>query len=136
MLAFPDANIEFLAWFGLVPGLLLMAVAPTRREAFTRGWWFGAGYLLATMYWLAPNLGPGLLLVAIVIGFLWSGVGLAARATLRPPVTPVRAAAAVALVPSAWLTTEWLRSWQAIGGPWVCWARASGSTRRSWPWPR
>jgi apolipoprotein N-acyltransferase len=118
VLAFPDANIEILAWFGLVPGLLLMAVAPTRREAFTRGWWFGAGYSLATMYWLAPNLGPGLLLVAIVIGFLWSGVGLAARATLRPPVTPIRAAAAVALVPSAWLTTEWLRSWQAIGGPW------------------
>ena len=119
MLAFPDANIEFLAWFGLVPGLLLMAVAPTRREAFTRGWWFGAGYVLATMYWLAPNLGPGLLLVALVIGFLWSGVGLAARATLRPPVTPARAAAAMALVPSAWLTTEWLRSWQAIGGPWA-----------------
>ena len=119
MLAFPDANIGFLAWFGLVPGLVLMAVAPTRREAFTRGWWFGAGYVLATMYWLAPNLGPGLLLVALVIGFLWSGVGLAARATLRPPVTPARAAAAVALVPSAWLTTEWLRSWQAIGGPWA-----------------
>ena len=29
------------------------------------------------MYWLAPNLGPGLLLVAIVIGFLWTAVGLA-----------------------------------------------------------
>ena len=70
VLAFPDANIGFLAWFGLVPGLVLMAVAPTRREAFTRGWWFGAGYVLATMYWLAPNLGPGLLLVALVIGFL------------------------------------------------------------------
>jgi apolipoprotein N-acyltransferase len=119
VLAFPDANLEILAWFGLVPGLLLMAAAPTGREAFTRGWWFGAGYLLAAMYWLAPNLGPGLLLVAIVIGFLWSGVGLAARATLRPPVTAARAAGAVALVPSAWLTSEWLRSWQGIGGPWA-----------------
>ena len=119
VLAFPDANLEVLAWFGLVPGLLLMARAPARREAFIRGWWFGAGYLLAAMYWLAPNLGPGLLLVAIMIGFLWSGVGLAAWATLRPPVTPARAAAAVALVPSAWLTTEWLRSWQGIGGPWA-----------------
>ena len=40
-----------------------------------RGWWFGAGFLLASLYWLAPNLGPGLLLVAIVIGALWTGVG-------------------------------------------------------------
>ena len=119
VLAFPDASIEILAWFGLVPGLLLMAAAPAWREAFTRGWWFGTGYLLAAMYWLAPNLGPGLLLLAIVIGFLWSGVGLAARATLRPPVTAARAAGALALVPSAWLTGEWLRSWQGIGGPWA-----------------
>jgi apolipoprotein N-acyltransferase len=74
VLAFPAPDLELLAWVGLVPGLLLMLAAPTRREAAVRGWWFGAGYLLAALYWLAPNLGPGLLLVAIVIGFLWSGV--------------------------------------------------------------
>src|SRR5438552_16804426 len=28
-LAFPDAHLEFLAWFGLVPGLLLMRAAPS-----------------------------------------------------------------------------------------------------------
>jgi apolipoprotein N-acyltransferase len=119
VLAFPAPNLELLAWVGLVPGLLLMVAAPTRREAAVRGWWFGTGYLLAAMYWLAPNLGPGLLLVAIVLGFLWSGVGLAAWVTLRPPVTPARALGALALVPSAWLVTEWLRSWQGIGGPWA-----------------
>jgi apolipoprotein N-acyltransferase len=117
--SFPAPNLELLAWVGLVPGLLLMTAAPTRREAAVRGWWFGTGYLLAAMYWLAPNLGPGLLLIAIVLGVLWGGVGLAARATLTPPVTWTRAAAALVLVPSAWLTTEWLRSWQAIGGPWA-----------------
>jgi apolipoprotein N-acyltransferase len=119
VLAFPAPNLELLAWVGLVPGLLLMLAAPTRREAAVRGWWFGAGYLLAALYWLVPNLGPGLLLVAIVIGFLWSGVGLAVWATLRPPVTTAGAAAALALVPSAWLMTEWLRSWQGLGGPWA-----------------
>jgi apolipoprotein N-acyltransferase len=119
VLSFPAPNLEALAWVGLVPGLLLMAAGQTRREAVVRGCWFGTGYLLAAMYWLAPNLGPGLLLLAIVLGLLWGLVGLAARATLRPPVTAVKAAAAVALVPSAWLTTEWLRSWQGIGGPWA-----------------
>ena len=75
VLAFPAPNLEFLAWVGLVPGLMLMLAAPTRREAGVRGWWFGAGYLLAAMYWLLPNLGPGLLLIAIVLGALWAGVG-------------------------------------------------------------
>jgi apolipoprotein N-acyltransferase len=119
VLAFPDANLELLAWVGLVPGLLLMVSAPTRREGAVRGWWFGIGYLLAAMYWLLPNLGPGLLLVTILIGALWAGVGLAAWETMAPPVTVPRAAAALVLVPSAWLVTEWLRSWQGFGGPWA-----------------
>ena len=119
MLAFPAANLEFLAWFGLVPGLALMRAAPTRREAAARGWWFGTGYLLAAMYWLLPNLGPGLLLVAIVLGFLWSVVGIATWSLLRPPVAARRALAALAVVPSCWLLGEWIRSWQGIGGPWA-----------------
>ena len=118
-LAFPAANLEILGWIGLVPGLALMRAAPTRREAAVRGWWFGAGYLLANMYWLAPNLGPGLLLVAIVIGFLWTAVGLAVWAMTRPPMSLRRAAAALVVVPSSWLVTEWIRSWQGLGGPWA-----------------
>ena len=119
VLAFPSANLEFLAWFGLLPGLALMRAAPARREAAIRGWWFGAGYLLAAMYWLAPNLGPGLLLVAIVLGALWSTVGMATWSLLRPPVTARRALAALFVVPSCWLVGEWIRSWQGIGGPWA-----------------
>jgi apolipoprotein N-acyltransferase len=119
LLAFPAANLEFLGWIGLVPGLALMRAAPSRREAAVRGWWFGTGYLLAAMYWLTPNLGPGLLLVAVVLGFLWSAVGLAVWALTRPPASLRRAAAALVVVPSAWLVTEWVRSWQGIGGPWA-----------------
>jgi apolipoprotein N-acyltransferase len=119
VLAFPVANLEFLGWIGLVPGLFLMQRAATRHEAWVRGSWFGTGYLLAAMYWLIPNLGPALLLVAIVLGFLWSAVGLAVWAYTRPPVSFRRAAAALFVVPSAWLVTEWIRSWQGIGGPWA-----------------
>jgi apolipoprotein N-acyltransferase len=119
VLAFPAANLEWLGWVGLVPGLALMHRATARREAWVRGWWFGAGYILAAMYWLAPNIGPGLLLTAVVFGFLWSVVGLSVWSLLRPPVTIRRAAAAMAVVPSCWLVTEWIRSWQGIGGPWA-----------------
>jgi apolipoprotein N-acyltransferase len=118
-LAFPDPNLEFLAWFGLVPGLLLIRAAPDAREAAVRGWWFGAGFLMANMYWLAPVLGPGLLLVAILLGALWTGVAVAAWALLRRPVSAPRALAALVVLPSYWLVIEWIRSWQALAGPWA-----------------
>ncbi|MBO0774991.1 MAG: apolipoprotein N-acyltransferase [Actinobacteria bacterium] len=119
VLAFPAPDLGFLAWFGLVPGLLLMRAARSLREAAVRGWWFGTGYMLATHYWLAPNIGPGLLLAALALGLLWIGVAVSTRVLLSPPVTARRALAALAVVPSYWLLIEWIRSWQALGGPWA-----------------
>ncbi|HEY6314320.1 MAG TPA: apolipoprotein N-acyltransferase [Streptosporangiaceae bacterium] len=119
VLAFPDANLEFLAWFGLVPGLVLIIRSPTAREGGIRGWWLGAGYLIAALYWMAPEIGPGVLLVAAVVGVLWIPFGVAVWKLLRPPLTWPRALAALVVVPSCWLLTEWLRSWQALGGPWA-----------------
>ncbi len=118
-LAFPVPNLEPLAWAALVPGLLLIHRSASAREAAVRGGWFGAGFLLATLWWLVPNIGPALLLVAVVVGSLWAGVGLATWGLLRPPVTVGRALAALAVVPSAWLVVELIRSWQALGGPWA-----------------
>jgi apolipoprotein N-acyltransferase len=117
-LAFPAPNLEFLAWVALVPGLLIIDRSPSAREAAVRGAWFGAGYLFATLWWLVPNIGPGLLLVAVAFGLLWMGVGLATWGLLRPPVTVGRALAALVVVPSVWLVIELIRSWQALGGPW------------------
>jgi apolipoprotein N-acyltransferase len=119
VLAFPAANLEFLAWFGLVPGLVLIVRSPTAREGGVRAWWLGAGYLIAALYWMAPEIGPAVLLVAAVVGVLWVPFGVAAWKLLRPPVTWPRALAALVVVPGCWLLTEWLRSWQALGGPWA-----------------
>jgi apolipoprotein N-acyltransferase len=119
ILAFPAPDLEFLAWFGLVPGLVLIVSSPTVREGGIRAWWLGAGYLIAALYWMAPEIGPGVLLVGAVMGALWVPFGAAARALLRPPVSWPRALAALVVVPSCWLLTEWLRSWQALGGPWA-----------------
>src|SRR5436190_1056040 len=119
VLAFPAPNLEFLAWFGLVPGLFIMRASPSAREAAVRGWWFGAGFILAAHYWLAPNIGPALLLVAVVLGALWIPVGVSTWVLLRPPTTATRALAALVVVPSYWLVIEWIRSWQGFGGPWA-----------------
>jgi apolipoprotein N-acyltransferase len=84
-----------------------------------RGWWFGAGFVLAAMYWLIPSVGPGLLLIAVLFGALQGAVGLAVWCLLRPPLTARRSLAALLVVPSVWVVTEFARSWQALGGPWA-----------------
>jgi apolipoprotein N-acyltransferase len=119
VLTFPVANLGFLAWFGLVPGLVLIVRSPTAREGGVRAWWLGAGYLIAALYWMAPEIGPAVLLVGAVFGVLWVPFGVAAQKLLRPPLSWPRALAALVVVPSCWLLTEWLRSWQALGGPWA-----------------
>ncbi|MHB1874900.1 MAG: apolipoprotein N-acyltransferase [Streptosporangiaceae bacterium] len=120
VLAFPAPNLELVAWVGLVPGLLVLRHAPTGREAAVRGWWLGAGYLLFALYWLIPNVGPGLLLIAIVMGAPWAAFGYAAWRLLAPPGPTIgRALTAVVVLPAIWVTIEWIRSWQALGGPWA-----------------
>ncbi|KQV04743.1 MULTISPECIES: apolipoprotein N-acyltransferase [unclassified Kitasatospora] len=119
VLSFPAAGWGWLAWVGLVPGLVLMQRAATAREAVVRGWWFGAGFILTAMYWLVPSIGPGLLALAVVFGALQGAVGLAVHRLLHPPVTPGRAALALLVVPSVWVSTEFVRSWHALGGPWA-----------------
>jgi apolipoprotein N-acyltransferase len=119
VLTFPAVNFGFLAWFGLVPALVLIVRSPTAREGGVRAWWLGAGYLIASLYWMAPEIGPGVLLIAAVFGVLWVPFGVAAQKLLRPPLSWPRALAGLVVVPSCWLLTEWLRSWQALGGPWA-----------------
>jgi apolipoprotein N-acyltransferase len=119
VLAFPVPNLEWLAWVALVPGMAIIRAAASWREAVVRGWWFGGGYLIASLYWLIPNIGPALLLVAVAFGLAWTGFGAATWWLLHSPVRAGRAAAALLVVPSSWVTAEWLRSWQALGGPWA-----------------
>src|SRR5262249_40513660 len=78
-----------------------------------------AGFIMAAHYWLVPNIGPALLLVAIVLGALWAGVGVSTQALLRPPMTLGRSLAALGGVPSYWLLGGGVRSWQGVGGPWA-----------------
>ncbi|HMD93912.1 MAG TPA: apolipoprotein N-acyltransferase [Trebonia sp.] len=118
ILIFPGLSLSYLAWFALVPAMVLFVRAPTTREALARGWWFGAAYLITMLSWMAPELGPGLLLLGAVMGWMWSPFAVAARRLLRPPVSWLSALGAFLVVPSCWLIPEWIRSYQGLGGPW------------------
>ncbi|MCW2945314.1 MAG: lnt, partial [Actinoallomurus sp.] len=115
VLAFPRPGLDWLAWVALVPGLLVLRAAATGREAAVRGWWFGAGFITAALYWLIPSIGPGLGLLALAAGALWALWGYAVWAVWRTG----RLIVAVLVVPSVWVAIEWARSWHALGGPWA-----------------
>ena len=118
ILVFPAPSLSYLAWFALVPSMVLFTRAATTREAVARGWWFGAGYLIAMLYWMAAEIGPGLVLLGAVMGWMWSPFAVAVYKLLKPGAPWWRLAAAFIVVPSCWLIPEWIRSYQGLGGPW------------------
>jgi apolipoprotein N-acyltransferase len=118
VLVFPGPSLSYLAWFALVPAMVLFTRAPTTREAVARGWWFGAGYLIAILQWMTPEIGPGVVLIGAVFGCMWSPFAIAVSRLLRPAVSWPRALAALAVIPATWLVPEWIRSYQGLGGPW------------------
>jgi apolipoprotein N-acyltransferase len=118
-LAFPATSWWWLAWFGIVPLLLVVRAAPTARAAALRASCGMAGYILATQYWLLPSAGPLLIVLAVGLGALWLPWGLAAYLLLGNPITVRRTLAAMVVLPSAWVVAEGVRSWPSLGGPWA-----------------
>ncbi|OBG00018.1 apolipoprotein N-acyltransferase [Mycobacterium sp. 852014-52450_SCH5900713] len=118
-LAFPAPSWWWLAWFGLVPLLLLVRAAPSGWEACVRAWLGAAGFVLATQYWLLTFVGPLLAVIAVGFGALWLPWGWLTHRLLSGPVGPARTVSAVVVLPSAWVAAEAVRSWPPLGGPWA-----------------
>ncbi len=118
-LAFPAPSWWWLSWFGLVPLLVVVRAAPTPWEASVRAWCGAGGFELATQYWLVTSVGPLLVVLAIGLGALWLPWGWLVHRLLSAPVGVGRTVAAVAVLPSAWVAAEVVRSQPVLGGPWA-----------------
>ncbi len=118
-LAFPAPAWWWLAWFGVVPLLLVVRAAPTPGSAAVRAWFGAGGFVLTTQYWLVSSIGPILAVVAAGLGALWLPWGWFAHRLLAAPVTTGRMVAALIVLPSAWVAAEAARSWPVLGGPWA-----------------
>lgn len=112
--------ILIISFAGLV---CLVDAAPGRRGAFLTGWWFGLGYSLAGLYWVGKSFSvagvaewaaPFAVLLLAATCALFPGL---AALTLR--LAPGRGMARIAWFASAWIATEWLRTFVPLGGfPW------------------
>ncbi|SON62135.1 Apolipoprotein N-acyltransferase [Mycobacterium simulans] len=118
-LAFPAPSWWWLAWFGVVPLLLVVRAAPTSGQGAVRAWWGVAAFVLTTQYWLVTSVGPVAAVLAIGLGALWLPWGWLAHRLLSAPVSTGRTCAAVMVLPSAWVAAEAVRSWHPLGGPWA-----------------
>ena len=111
----------------LVPaftGLLwLSAAQPTRWRAFAVGWWFGAGFFAAGLYWVSFALLVDAekfawLMPFAIFGFAF-GLGLfCAVAALAAHMTPGSLTAKALALAGAWTVLEWVRTWLFTGFPW------------------
>jgi apolipoprotein N-acyltransferase len=117
-LAFPESGLWWWAYVGLVPLLVLIGTAPGRREALWLCWSGGCGYFAVLHHWLLAHLSVFALPLVLVMGLVWLPWGLVAWWLLREPRSTGQTVAAVVVVPSVWVLTEYARSWDRLGGSW------------------
>jgi apolipoprotein N-acyltransferase len=118
-LAFPRADLGWLAWVGLVPILL----ATEGREARAAKWlWylFGALWLYASLCWfnvtayVNPLVVAGIVLMALILALFILLFGWAAWWFRRLGTAP-----ALVLIPMMWSAVEMLRTIGELAFPWL-----------------
>ncbi|MDK2848785.1 MAG: apolipoprotein N-acyltransferase [Desulfuromonadales bacterium] len=119
-LSFPRPDMGAVAWFGLVPLLLVC-----KRRPFAAGFAAGVGFFGLVLYWLNivmtsyGHLHPVLSVAAylMLVGYLATFFGVATWAARR---LEERAGLSLALtLPILWVALEFLRSFFLTGFPWA-----------------
>ncbi len=124
ILIFPKFNLEFIAWFALVPFLLSVSMADNQKSAFKKGFTTGFIYFLGTTYWVVNSIyyyGPlpfslsiTILFGMVIILSLYIGLFgflyqlLSKRLPLPSSI----------LAPLLWTSIELARTYLLSGFPW------------------
>lgn len=127
----------YLAWFALVPWLIVLRRCRSGWTAFFWSWVAGSVFFIANMWWLAYVTGPGMVVLMIVLGLYWGLAGALIRMTgllelekgdagtrgrgdaekeNRSNVCPAWAVVSVFGIATIWVATEWLRGTWPLGG--------------------
>lgn len=112
IVSFPDFNLWLLAWVALVP--LFFAIEGKKPlKAFTTAYSVGTLFFLGTIYWLIHVTLPGMIATALYLAVYFGIFGLiVSPAVSRPSYL------SLFVIPSAWVTLEYLRSHVFSGFGW------------------
>jgi len=80
-LAFAPYKQCYLAWFGLVPWLIVLRSLRSQRAAFLWSWGAGTAFFIANMWWMAYVTLPGMLALLAFLGLYWGAAGMIIRGT-------------------------------------------------------
>ncbi|MFA6142184.1 MAG: apolipoprotein N-acyltransferase [Candidatus Omnitrophota bacterium] len=122
ILSFPNFNLEFLAWFALIP--LFFAVDNQKPlRAFALSYICGSLFFLGTVYWLIHVTLPGMVAVALYLALYFGLFGLIASYSLR-----LKPHHSLIFVPAAWVALELARSHFLTGFGWNLLAHSQSYT--------
>lgn len=115
ILAFPDFNLAFLAWMGLVPLLLAIVMTRTAVRALILGWLWGTVFFYGTCWWLTypmiryAHFSAWLAFPLFLLPIILVGLFPAISCSLIARVVQRFGAAAIFVAPLIWIAIEWLR---------------------------
>jgi len=113
-LAFPPAEIAWLAYLALVPLLVMAVRTRSPRHALLAGWLGGIVFFGLNLHWVRPITWAGYFALIPYMGFYWAAFAWLIRrieGTVRIPLA--------ILAPVLWVPLEALRGWLLTGMPWL-----------------
>jgi len=111
--AFPPFELGFLAYWGVIPFLLLLE-NKTAGDAFRWGYLVGLIFSIVTLYWISWTTLPGAIATVAVHPFYY-----AFFAVLILPVRRLWPNGYLIAVPFVWTAVEYVRSIGDLGFPWL-----------------
>lgn len=115
-LSFPNANLEPLAFAGLVPLFIAVYFAKTAKRAMLLSYLTGVVFYTVVVYWLS-YVSPILMFVVFYGGIYFLIFGYIVKRLFNLPKK--NDALFIILVPSAWVVTEYLRNYLLTGLNWA-----------------
>src|SRR5260221_965666 len=127
VLSFPDFDLWWLAWIGLVPLLVVVTQAPKAGCAFLLGWLWGVIFFYGTCWWLTypmihyAHIGAPLAYLLVLLPLMFVALFPAVFCAVLARVVSRFGSAALFIAPFLWVSLELGRyivtglGWNAIG---------------------
>ncbi len=126
-LAFAPFYQFYLAWFALVPWLLVAGSANRVTSAFFWGWVSGVLFFAANLWWLWTASIAGTVVLILYFALYWGFAASLARGLRliprEPPTRPTStrwgSLGSVLAISAVWVVAEWLRCYTVPGFAWM-----------------